>query len=361
MTLLHMDTDDVNSLADQLNRAANEIIDTAHDLRRSANRLNAQWHGGRSDRFLSRLASATAAAQDVAEDATRLSRRVRAEADEWLEVDRDGARRTTGTIIPFPRPVPTPTPTPGNGRDIMDIIAELVRGGRFGEAIDGVWNWAELGLLFMTSAFINISSGGSYADQVIIKGPGWVKELWGVSPNLTHIKDGATAGHISSTARGVGVLALISPLLKTYDQWLTAVQTPHDDNLRAGVAMFTDTVVIFGTYLALTYAGAAIGSHVGGWIGGTIGGWIGGGGGTAVAPGAGTVAGGVAGGTGGAAAGAMIGGVAGGVIGNYIAGEAVDWYLKSDFRDWMIDSVVNFIRGPVEPSVMPGIDGGGAW
>lgn len=42
MTLLHMDTDDVNSLADQLNRAANEIIDTAHDLRRSANRLNAQ-------------------------------------------------------------------------------------------------------------------------------------------------------------------------------------------------------------------------------------------------------------------------------------------------------------------------------
>ena len=252
MTLLHMDTDDVSALADQLNRAANEIIDTARDLRHSANRLNGKWHGGRSDQFLRRLASATTAAQDAAEDATRLSRRVRAEADEWLEVDRDGARRNMGAIALLPWPVPTPTPTPGSERDIMDIIAELVRGGRLGEAIDGVWNWSELGLLFLTSAFINISSGGSYADQVIIKGPGWVKDLWGVSPNLTHIKDGATAGHISSTARGVGVLALISPLLKTYDQWLTAVQTPHDDNLRAGVAMFTDTVVIFGTCLLYT-------------------------------------------------------------------------------------------------------------
>lgn len=361
MTLLHMDTDDVNSLADHLNRAANEIVDTAHDLRRSAKRLNAQWDGGRSDQFLRRLSSAANAAENVAEDAKRLSRRVRAEVDEWLAADQDGAQRITGTIIPIPRPVPMPTPVPGNQRDLSDILAELAQGGGIGETIDGIWDWAEISLLFLASGFINISGGSSYADQVIIKGPQWAKDLWGVSSNLTHIKDGATAGHISSQARVVGALALIAPLLKTVDQWLVAAQTPHDDNLRAGVAMFTDTLVIFGTYLTLTYAGTAIGSHIGGWIGGGVGGLIGAGGGSVV-PVAGTAVGGVTGGTGGAAAGAMIGGVVGGVIGNYLAGKAVDWYLKSDLRYNLIESIVNLIRPSKNPSIMPGTQGGGgAW
>jgi hypothetical protein len=95
-----MDTDDVSSLADYLNRAANEIIDTAHDLRRSANRLNGKWHGGRSDQFLGRLSSAANAAANVAEDAVRLSRRVRAEVDEWQQVD--AALNGRPPITPLP-------------------------------------------------------------------------------------------------------------------------------------------------------------------------------------------------------------------------------------------------------------------
>ncbi len=100
MPLLHMDTDDVSSLADYLNRAANEIIDTAHDLRRSANRLNGKWHGGRSDQFLRRLSSAANAAENVAEDAARLSRHVRAEVNEWQQVDAALSGRPSITPIP---------------------------------------------------------------------------------------------------------------------------------------------------------------------------------------------------------------------------------------------------------------------
>jgi uncharacterized protein YukE len=355
MTLLHMDTDNVGSLADYLDRAANEVVDTAHDLRRSANRLNGKWYGGRSDQFLRSLSSAANAAENVAEDATRLSRRLRAEVAEWLEADRDGAGRVLGAVTPLPMSAPTPVPTPNVGEQssLVDTMADLVKGDRFGQAIDDVWTWTELGILFSAYGFINISAGSSYADQIIIEGPGWAKALWGLSPNLTHIKGGSMAGHLGNQSRNITLLALLSPMLKTYDQWLVALQTPHEDNLRAGTAMFVDTLVIFGTYLPLTYAGASIGSHIGGWIGGGIGTLLGGGGGTAVAPGAGTVAGGVGGIASGAAVGAMIGGVAGGIAGNYVAGLVADEYLKSDLRNEMIDSIVNLIRWPMRSSIVP--------
>jgi uncharacterized protein YukE len=352
-----MDTDDVNSLAEHLNRAANEIINATHDLRRSANRLNSKWHGGRSDQFLRRMSSAVNALEDVAEDATRLSRRVRLEVDEWLEADREGAGRVLGAVAPLPTPAPTPWPNVSDQQGLIDQIAEMLEGGRPGEVPGKIWDWGELGLLFLASGFINISNGSSYGGQVVIKGPQWAKELWGLSPHLTHIKGSSVAGHIGSASRGVGAIALIAPILRTYEQWLVAAQTPHNDNLRAGTAMFVDTLVIFGTYLTLTHVGASIGASVGSWIGGGVAGMIGAAGGTAAAPGPGTVAGGAAGVAGGAAAGAIIGGVAGGIAGNWVAGMIVDEYFKSDLRNQLIDTLVDFLRPPSRPSILPGTQG----
>lgn len=117
MAYLHMDTDDVNDLANRLARAANEIVDTANALKRSANRLDARWSGGRSDFVIRQIHAAARSAEYAANDANRLGRRVRAEVDEWLEADRTGAGRVLGAVAPLPAPVPVRSPGIGNNQD----------------------------------------------------------------------------------------------------------------------------------------------------------------------------------------------------------------------------------------------------
>ncbi len=310
MTLLHMDTDDVSSLADYLNRAANEIIDTTHDLRRSANRLNGKWHGGRSDQFLRRLSSAANAAADVAEDAVRLSLRVRAEVDEWLEVDRDGAGQVLGAVAPLPTPVPTPTPIPGRGGDGEDI----------GDGIKSVGDFIDIALAFFAGAVISTRPGTSYPDQLIINGPPWAKDLKDLSPNLTHIKKGNLGGHVMKGITNTSAISLIGPILSVYEHWLDAVTTPHDDDLRAATAMFIDTVVIMTVTIGVAKGITALAALLGLPIGGV---------------------------------GGIVTGVIGAAAGGWVAGWIVDKYLQSPMREKLIDAVVNFIRPPANLEPQP--------
>lgn len=355
MPILHMETDDVGMVADRLQRASRDISQTTRQLRRSVNRLDAHWSGSSSSRYLRRMYAALGAVDAVADDAAQLSRRLYAEIDDWQDADRGGSGRVLGAVAPLPLPAPTPTRSPHSHyqeedeRNDTERLLDFIRGAQGGwEWIDGLW-------LAIAAGFIHISRGSTYADQLMIRGPGWAKDAWGLSPALTHAKDASVAAHIGKGAlKGVSAVALIPAILRVWEQWMVAYSTPHSDDLRAGTAMFLDTVVIMGTYLALTQVGLWAGAQIGGAIGGIIAGGGGAIGGTAVAPGPGTVVGGGGGLFGGAAAGALIGGVVGSAAGGYLADSILDKYLQSDLREKLIDFVVDFIRAAAQPRVAPG-------
>lgn len=360
MSTLHMETDDVSAVADYLQRASHEISQTSYRLRHSVNRLSANWSGYQSGHYIRQMNARLQAMEELADNVALLGRRVHLEVEQWLEADRSSANRLAGSITPIPVPTPTPLKPSRDYQGEQQPIHGTDLGVGLVRQLGKVWDWAELGLLTFASGFIVIGPGATYVDQVIIKGPQWAKELWGLSPHLTHAKDSSFATHIGKGTVNVPAIALISPILRTVDHWLETANTPHQDDLRAGTAMFIDTVVIFGTSLALAAGGSWIGAQIGGWIGGSIVG-IGGASSGSVVPGAGTVVGGTVGAAGGGAAGAMIGGVVGAMVGDYLAGIAIDNYLQSDLRDKLIDAVVNVIRAgnPAQASSRP--QAGGGW
>jgi hypothetical protein len=298
-----MDTDDVSSLADHLNRAANEIIDTAHDLRRSANRLNGKWHGGRSDQFLRRLSSAVNAAENVAEDATRLSHRVRAEVDEWLEADREGAGRVRGAVAPLPTPVPTPTPLPGFRPGVG-----VPRPTPAPTPTPPEWWDPSLGPI---PEFI-FEEGGGFALDLLIE--------FGIkNPEL---------------AFSIGLA------LPVIEQWVQNFDNPDRDEFWDRTANMVDalvTVTLVGSY---TLAGMELGVLIGALTGVVN---IPLGFGVAIKTSA------------------ILG-----AIGGYLGQVAADGYADSELRIKLIDSIVNLIRPPNDPSTMPqpvvsggGVSGGG--
>lgn len=352
MAYLHMDTDDVNDLATQLARAANEIVDTANALKRSANRLDARWSGGRSDFVIRQIHAAARSAEYAASDANRLGRRVRAEVDEWLEADRTGAGRVLGAVAPLPAPVPVPAAAGRDGQS-GDTIDPEDKPTSLLERTDKAGTWIEIGALIVASPFIRISAGATYPGQAIIGGPHWAKKLWGLSPALTHSKGGALAGHIAKGAGQLTVFDLIGPTLSVAQQWLTDIDAYSDDSPRMAAAMALDMFVISAVTMTGTVGGGKLGAVVGGKLGGLIGGGVG----TFILPGVGSVAGGAMG----ASAGAIIGGAAGKIAGGWLAGKALEkWYYGSKWREQLIDIIADFLRTTMtSPQPMTPIPQGG--
>lgn len=87
MSILHMETDVVQSLAQQLQRSSYQIEDDYYQLQTSLNRLDYAWSGTDAEWFVADMRQLLKQIDWLAEDGVRLGQRVHAEVEEWLAVD----------------------------------------------------------------------------------------------------------------------------------------------------------------------------------------------------------------------------------------------------------------------------------
>ncbi len=164
--------------------------------------------------------------------------------------------------------------------------------------------------------------GGTYAGQVIFHGGRDLKNLAGVSPYLTHIKDVRIPSHLAEAAfkgKFKGKLGAGSILLEGLSEVGENWEEYGGDIPKVVTGIVVDTLIGIG--------GAAVGAGVGAFVFGTVGGLL-------LGP-----------------AGAVIGGKVGGVIGS-IAGEWVAEKVEDiKIGDRKLDqAVVETVTGGIQAS-----------
>lgn len=87
MSLLHMETDSVQTLAQQLQQSAYQIEGDNYRLQTSLNRLDYSWSGADAEVFVADMRHLLRQIDQLVEGGARLGQRLQAEADEWITVD----------------------------------------------------------------------------------------------------------------------------------------------------------------------------------------------------------------------------------------------------------------------------------
>lgn len=87
MGILHMETDSVQSLAQQLQQSAYQIEGDNYRLQTSLNRLDYSWSGADAEVFVADMRHLLRQIDQLVEGGARLGQRLQAEADEWITVD----------------------------------------------------------------------------------------------------------------------------------------------------------------------------------------------------------------------------------------------------------------------------------
>jgi len=87
MTIIHMETEQVEDLARKLMRSATDFYDKGDAFRHSAQRLQSNWSGGRSDRITGQMRNVSNQIHSLADQMDDLADLTRREYQQWLEVD----------------------------------------------------------------------------------------------------------------------------------------------------------------------------------------------------------------------------------------------------------------------------------
>lgn len=95
MTIIHMDTDQVDELGRTLMRSATDILDLEESLKYAALRLQSAWLGDRADQTKRQLNSVSSQLSSLANRMDDLAKLTIHESQQWLEVD--GSKQSLGS------------------------------------------------------------------------------------------------------------------------------------------------------------------------------------------------------------------------------------------------------------------------
>lgn len=332
MPLLHMDTELVRSVGNQLQQIASATSQATQDMRHVLSMLQNSWHGSSSDYFSNDLHQVLLQVHELAESGTQLSRRTFAEVAEWERVDSSIKILATTTTY-------TDRSVPEESSSSLDWTKGGLKWGAIGADAYAAISSGAAALMG-----INILSGSTYPGQVIVKGSHAAKGAADLHSHLTHISALHMSGHVAKQMTKVGPLELFAPALRTGAQWIQDYQDFDGFNVDSAAAMVTDAIVITGLSIGGAVVGGVIGTYVGTGAGAIVGGAIGGLAGIVGGP-PGMAAGAAAGASVGAAKGAVIGGVAGKIAGSYLADKyLIEPYLESELRNKVIDTTASGMR-----------------
>ena len=87
MSIIHMETEQVEALASKLMRSATNFYEKGDAFRHSAQRLQSNWSGGRSDRITGQMRSVSNQIHSLANQIDDLANLTHREVRQWIEVD----------------------------------------------------------------------------------------------------------------------------------------------------------------------------------------------------------------------------------------------------------------------------------
>jgi hypothetical protein len=159
-------------------------------LKNLASAISGVWEGGNAGHYAQEIRQLGALLQREVINLQRLAVRVRNEVNEWENAD-----------AAFGNAVSAIATTPQNPGTPWWNISETIRGfvNDTGTIVSG---------LAISSLIGGMGVGSSYTGQVIFKGGQGLKEMAGLSGNLTHIKAANLPSHLLKQAGKVGALEI---------------------------------------------------------------------------------------------------------------------------------------------------------
>ncbi len=238
MTRIHMDTEAVRETARLLNWTAGELDNLPSKLKNLAGSISSAWQGGRSGNYANELRKVGNALQQEVANLQRLAAQVGNEVNEWEDADA-AFGRTVSAIASIPE---SDTPWWDYSEIARDFVSTM---GTIGSG------------LAVSSLIGGISSGVSYAGQTIFKGSQGLKDMAGVSKNLTHIKAANLPSHLLKQAGKVGALdvgmAAWEFANKAGKDW-----AQYERGSEKAAALSVDALFVTGKTVATHYAAYAI-------------------------------------------------------------------------------------------------------
>lgn len=329
--VIQLDYQQLEEIAGRFAIQADEVAAMNGRLQRQATALQTSWSGSAADRFFLEWEDEVWPAADRLTEALAEAAAVTREIVTIFAA----AEEEAASQLPFFEERATPGATDdmreaGDG-DWWDPIRNIVAG--IVEAADGIDDFLPIPAALLLATMLR--PGSTYAGQILVKGPRWLKDLAGLSPSLTHIKATNMAQHIGKFARKLpllgGVIALGKSVVAIGDVWTNNWE-------EYGGYAPSKRVTAMGVDAILASL-PAVGELGGGVVGAVGGAKAGAALGTLIAPGLGT------------AVGAVIGGALFGFAGDWLGGRlgeaARDGIIESGGRDRAITLIDDHIAQPV--------------
>ncbi len=339
--IIQVKYDAVEKIAARFGREAEQVEEMNGRVQRAIQPLqDGGWAGEGSAAFFAEME------QDIFPAVHRLSNALTEAQRVTLEICTIMRQAEEDASAPFrSNPIDEPVPNKEAGGDgagsaankspglwdrILSVSDSIV------DAIDQIDDIAPIPAAMILASMLK--AGLTYGGQTLVYGPKWLKDLAGVSSNLTHIKASNMAAHI--TKRAVVFSALIATaqgvvgVAKTWTEHWDEYKSYNDTSKQVS-AMTVDAGLALLPVAAETLGG--IGGTIGGAkLGAVVGTFIGG-------PGLGT------------AAGAIIGGAVGGFAGDWIGGAAGNWakdgIISAGGREWATNTFDKHVAQPVADGI----------
>lgn len=212
MNIIQMDTEQVEELTRKLMRSATEIFDKGDSLRNSAQRLQNNWSGGRSDRITGQIRNISNQMNSLANQMDDLANLTHREIQQWLEVD--GSKQSFFSKYW------------GNVKyNYSNLVGDVTKIGAVG---------------YIISKFHDIPTR---PNSVSIHGPDWLVKSIGLNPNARVMKPETIQKQLlgSSAIWKGGLLAGVIDGGRT--GWDTFLNGEYAGTSRAVPAAFVDSVV----------------------------------------------------------------------------------------------------------------------
>jgi WXG100 family type VII secretion target len=284
MAQIRIDTERARDVGRQFLGEGNRLAEIGRELQRAISSLDTwAWDGRSRRRAEPLLGRVRPESERVADELDMLGRKLVRVADTFEQEDNTAARNLEGMPwVDFGAGGLTHgVGTSGSGLDIPDLISDAA----------GTFDYSKDAAEVLASVWLagGLVSGTTYLGQSIFRGGHRLKNLAGVNPYLTHIKDVNIPSHMAKTAFrskfGRGNI-LLEGLTEVGENWKeyggdvpkVATGIVVDTFLGIGGAAIGAGVgtIVFGTVggLLLGPAGAVIGGKIGGVVGSVAGGWV---------------------------------------------------------------------------------------
>jgi len=282
MPQIRVDTEHVRDVGRRLIAESDRLNEIGHELQGAIGGLDTgAWDGhsrAQAEPLLSRVRPESAR---VSEDLDELGRMLVRVADTFEQEDNTAAHNLEGMPwVDFEASGPVSGyPGTGSAWSLLDRVSEWAK---WAQILKG---FPEIGASVLLAG--GLTSGTTYIGQTIFHGGYGLKDLGGVSPYLTHIKDVNIPAHMAEKAfksefgKGNILLEGLSEVGENWEEY-----KGHIPQVATGIVV--DTLIGIGgaaigagagTLLVGTIGGmflGPVGAVIGGKIGGVLGGWAGG-------------------------------------------------------------------------------------